>query len=305
MRHVLKLSASGVFALAACNSESPALKLASAVVVAEAQAEPRAVCRAEGSRQTLPSAVRESSGLAESRNTPGMFWTHNDAGNAPVIYAISSDGKLRSTVRVQGARLEDWEDISAGPCGSANCLFIGDIGDNDGRRRTITVYQVEEPAASATSSAAATALTARYPSGARDAEAMFVLAGKIFVVTKGREGPIELYRWPPGQGTASLQKVREILPRPRSQKDFVTSASASPDGRWIGIRTYSTLYLFPARALTGGAGAVSPIVTDLSSLEEAKGEGLALLDDGTVWLSSEAGGKKPPAIARMSCDLPA
>jgi hypothetical protein len=170
-----------------------------------------AVCTAVGSLKPLPTQIRESSGLAQSRRDPGVFWTHNDAGNAPIVFAVSGDGAMRSQARITGARLEDWEDIESGTCGGANCLYIADIGDNDATRSMITVYQVEEPAIGAAASANAVVRTARYPGGPRDAEGMFVLSGTIYVVTKGRTGPIELYRWPPGQGTVTLTKVAAEL----------------------------------------------------------------------------------------------
>lgn len=263
-----------------------------------------AVCTAVGSLKPLPTQIRESSGLAQSRRDPGVFWTHNDAGNAPIVFAVSGDGAMRSQARITGARLEDWEDIESGTCGGANCLYIADIGDNDATRSMITVYQVEEPAIGAAASANAVVRTARYPGGPRDAEGMFVLSGTIYVVTKGRTGPIELYRWPQGQGTVTLTKVAELLPKPRSSQDLVTSASASPDGKWVAIRTYRTLYLYRASELTG-SGKATPVTADLSASGENQGEGLAILNDGTVWLSSEGGGKKKsPSIARMSCKLP-
>ncbi len=273
--------------------------------IADAQASgDSVVCTADGASKTLPDAVKESSGLTQSRRDPGVFWTHNDAGNQPVVFAVSRDGALRSQVRVTGARLEDWEDIEAGACGGRNCLFIADIGDNDAARSTITVYEIEEPAIGATSSSNATAHTARYPGGPRDAEAMFVLSGRVFVVTKGRTGAIELYRWPQGQGTVTLERIRELFPKPRNQQDFVTSASASPDGKWVAIRTYRTLYIYKASSLTA-PGNPTPLTADLTPAGEKQGEGLAILNDGTVWLSSEAGGKKgSPALTSMSCNLP-
>jgi hypothetical protein len=261
-------------------------------------------CTVNAAAKPLPSQVRESSGLALGRRDAGIFWTHNDAGNTPVVYAVTGDGTLRSQVRVAGARLEDWEDIESGTCGGSSCLFIGDIGDNDAKRSMITVYQVEEPPAGATTTANATIRTARYPGGPRDAEAMFVIGGTIYVVTKGRTGPIELYRWPEGNGTVTLTKLSELLPKPRNSQDFVTSASASPDGKWVAIRTYRTLYLYKAAELTG-SGKATPVTADLTAAGETQGEGVALMNDGTVWLSSEGGGKnRSPVIAKLSCTLP-
>ena len=265
------------------------------------------ICPARPITRPLPSAISETSGLAQGRRDAGIFWTHNDAGNYAVLFAVTAEGAIRSTIKVQGARLEDWEDIDVAPCSGGNCLFIGDFGDNSAKRRSITIYRVDEPAPGSTTTSPAVAMTARYPSGPRDAEAMFILAGDIYIVTKGRKEPIELYRWPRAgsETVVTLEKVRDVLPKPRSSKDLVTAAAASPDGKWVAIRTYRSLHLYPAAILVSGASAVPKgLKIDLSPVKEPKGEGLVLANDGTIWLSTEAGGKQPPGIARMKCSLP-
>ena len=262
-------------------------------------------CRVMRSSRDLPADVRESSGLARGR-TPGIFWTHNDAGNAPVLYAVDTAGRLKGQVRVAGATHVDWEDIGSGPCESGHCLYVGDIGDNEAARRSITVYTIPEPAANA-KTAKATALHLRYPDGAHDAEALFVLpTGDIYIVTKGRESPIALYRAPMGRrtagGTVTLERVREIAPQPKNERDRVTSATASPDGRWVAIRTYRELHIHSAEALSG-SGRLSPATTDLSPLGEKQGEAVVLADDGTVWLSSEGSKKDRAQLSRIACTL--
>ncbi len=291
--------------IAGCTGDTPAGEIARRLVDSNNVAAP-AACEVASAMRPLPMTVKETSGLARSLSDPSLFWTHNDAGNQPVIFSVSSDGSLRSRARVTGASLDDWEDIASAPCGDAKCLFIGDIGDNSGNRSSITIYRVTEPAAGATVTSPATAVRARYPGGSRDAEAMFVLSGRTYIVTKGRKEPIELYRVPAsGSGVLVMEKVRDLWREPKSNDDRVTSASASPGGRWVAIRTYRRLYIFDAAALTRAGGSVSPIEMDLSPVGEPAGEGVAIADDGTVWLSSEASGKRPPGIASLKCSLAA
>src|SRR5947209_17594710 len=76
--------------------------------------------------------LTESSGIVASRTYPGVFWTHNDSGDRPRLYAITRDGKLAGRWLVPNAKAYDWEDIAAGPApGGRTWLYIGDIGDND------------------------------------------------------------------------------------------------------------------------------------------------------------------------------
>ena len=88
--------------------------------------------------------LREGSGVALSRRTPGLLWSHNDSG-PPMLIALDASGAAKGRVTVAGARVGDWEDVSAGPCPQGSCLYIADIGDNNGVRRSITVYRVPEP----------------------------------------------------------------------------------------------------------------------------------------------------------------
>jgi hypothetical protein len=265
-------------------------------------------CFVEGGLRTLPGEVRETSGLARSVARPALLWTHNDAGNEPYLFAIDDDGRLAGRVRVDRATMVDWEDIAVAPCGGAACIYIADIGDNDEDRPYITIYRMREPAGAA-SAVTAEAFHARYPDAPKDAEALFAGPdGNLYVVTKGRRDEIGLYRWPAarmsGDG-AVLEQVRVLFPRPEEESDRVTGASATPDGRWVAIRTYRTLYVYLAAELIGG-GTAGPHRFDLSPLAEPQGEGVVLLDDGAVWLTSEAGGRdRPPRIARLQCSLPA
>jgi hypothetical protein len=60
-------------------------------------------------------AINESSGIVASRRNPDLFWTHNDSGDGPTLYALDRKGKSRGRWRVSGAEAVDWEDIAAGP----------------------------------------------------------------------------------------------------------------------------------------------------------------------------------------------
>lgn len=265
-------------------------------------------CRALGDPVTLPASIRETSGLALSRSDSATLWTHNDSGNSPVLFALDSLGAFIRQVTVTGATVVDWEDIASGTCGTGHCLIIGDIGDNAGRRDSISIYVVPEPAPSDSATAPAVVFHARYPDRPQDAEALFVLpTGDIYVVTKGRRDSIALYRYPKGGqhpgGTAQLERVRALGPRPSRSESLVTGASASPDGRFVAIRTYEALYIYETASLMGG-GPTAPVAFDVRRLKQTQGEGVALGDSGEVHLSTEAGRGGYPEFSRLKCDLP-
>lgn len=282
-----------------------------ATVVHAVDAGAQQPCRVTGEAMSVQ-GLSEASGIAVSRKTPGVLWSHNDSGE-PTLVALSTDGTTRGRVYVSGAN-GDWEDVAVGPCPEGSCVYIGDIGDNGGRRREVFIYRVPEPDSGATVSAHAESMRVSYPDGPRDAEALIVLPdGRLFIVSKGELGPIALYRVPGRfQNGASVQLVRiaTLLEAEGgntgrvARHDRVTGAGASPDGKWIVLRTLYTLTFYEAATFTTG-DAREAFRFDVSGVRERQGEGVAIGDDGTVWLASEGGGnKRPGTIARLSCTLP-
>ena len=286
----------------------PATLILAAPLSAQSPAAPApSVCSAMQGLQPLPNELRETSGLAAGRVNPGILWTHNDSGDRPELFAIGSDGVLKARMRVTQALFSDWEDIDAGACGGSHCLYVADIGDNAGVRSNIVIYEFVEPQLTATEVAATRAIRARYADGAQDAEAFFrAPTGEFYIVTKGRQKPIRLYRLIVADNLDEgiLQPIRELAPRPTSEADRITGATISANGEWVAIRSYATLFIYRFTDLLQADGAPT-VIFPLNDLKEKQGEAVALADDGTVWLTSEAEKKKDvPTLAKLSCALP-
>lgn len=270
------------------------------------QGEPDPVCRVVQRTLALPDGLGEASGAAWSRAHAGAFWSHNDSGGDPELYLVAVDGSS-ADLPVRGAAMRDWEDLALAPCEQGRCLLVGDIGNN-GPDHPLTLYVVPEPPPGARWATVSTSHTAVFADGRqRDAEALFALPdGSVFLITKGNREPVELYRWPTPlspRDTARLERVRELAPEPEQPGDRVTGASASPDGRFVAVRTYSTLALYRTADLLGSGDPFARV--DLLPLGEGQGEGVALGDDGGVVLVSESGaGRLPGTGALLSCRLP-
>lgn len=263
-------------------------------------------CKVDRPSVSLP-ALPEASGIASSRRTPGLLWSHADSGNAPMLIALDSHGAMKGQVRLNGARPVDWEDVAVGPCGSTSCVYAADIGDNDARRANVTVYRAPEPLATDAATAPVEAFKGRFPDGSNDAEAFFVLGGDMFIVTKGATGPVALYRFPPAakaSEVATLQKVGVLQGGRVTRPHWVTGASASLDGRWVALRSPASVALYDATKLVKGDFS-SPASIPLSGLKEVQGEGVALGEKGAVFLVGEGGGKRAPGVlGALACDLP-
>jgi hypothetical protein len=257
-------------------------------------------CTAAAALVKVP-GLSEASGLAASRRVPGRFWTHNDSGQ-PVLFSLDARGAVTGQLRLSGARIEDWEAIAVGPCEGGSCIYIGDIGDNDARRRSVTVYRVPEPEAPGGKAAVADTFRASYPDGPHDAETLLVAGGRLYIVTKGETGPVALYRFPAQLQSGTVMKLERIgEPSLKADADsHITDGSVSPDEQWIVLRSKTALTFYRASELLAGQWrAVSTV--NLKPLNEPQGEGVAL-GAGTVFLAGEGGGKKQPGtFAQFEC----
>lgn len=100
---------------------------------------------------TPDSRLTQLSGLAVSRNNPGVIWTHNDKGGGNQIFAVDSTRRVLSEVVLTNAEAVDREDIDMGPGpGGLDYVYAGDVGDNDSNRPYVSVYRFAEPSVSAT-----------------------------------------------------------------------------------------------------------------------------------------------------------
>ena len=147
--------------------------------------------------------LSEASGLAISLKNPGVMWAHNDSGDGPYLYAMTLSGEPLGTVTLEGARAIDWEDMAIGPCGDEQCLYVGDIGDNDAGRTDCAVYRLVEPAIDPETPFGELTVAGwerfpfSYPGGPRDSESLAVHPdGTVCVFTKYPLGKSEVYAFP-------------------------------------------------------------------------------------------------------------
>jgi hypothetical protein len=267
------------------------------------------LCQVITKDYTLADGLRETSGIAESRRTPGVYWSHNDSGRSPDLFAVGADGRHLGKMVVTGARNGDWEDIASGPCpdGGPACLYLADTGNNDRKRTHISLWVFPEPDPAAEGTQKATEYKARFPGEPTDVEAIFVLPnGQVYLVSKGNNDPVTLFRWPtpldPGQ-TATLESIRQLEPKPDQVGDRVTGASATPDGKWVAVRTYAALAFYRTADLLGAGQPFAQF--DLDPIAEPQGEAVSMASDGSVVLTSEGPGKHlPGTISQLRCALP-
>jgi hypothetical protein len=259
-------------------------------------------CQPPATWVRIPELV-EGSGVAASRRTPGRLWATNDSGDA-VVFALNGQGMVTGRVELSGASVDDWEAVAVGSCPAGSCIYVGDIGDNDANRRRVTVYRIAEPAEDE-DPARVEQFHATYPDGAHDAESLLVADGRLYIVTKGGEGPVALYRFPADLRSGSTVRLERVGPprdsrRPRAP-DRITDGAVSPDGRWVVLRGARVLVFYRAEDLLAGnwreVGRLS-----LAALKEPQGEGVTFVSNDSIYVVGEGGGRgRPGTFAHVAC----
>ncbi|MCC6417735.1 MAG: hypothetical protein IT429_05750 [Gemmataceae bacterium] len=244
-------------------------------------------------------AVKEASALVASQRWPGVYWTLNDSGNAPMVFALDEEGRARGSFRVAGAENEDWEAMQLGPGRDGGAaLYIGDIGDNDAERKTLTIYRVPEPEPSPPGAKPASGRTPeaeafkiQYPGGSRDAETLLVhpQTGEILVLTKEHLGRTTVYRAPQPldpRGTNRLEKVADVEYGVHGGKaDLLVDGAVSADARRVVIRSYGSAFEYdvPAGASLASIWQQTPRVSKLD--DGPQGESVAYRPDGSALIT--------------------
>ncbi|MGI9580295.1 hypothetical protein ACR1PO_03675 [Chryseobacterium sp. RRHN12] len=134
----------------------------------------------------LDDKIRETSGLNLFN---GKLYTFNDSGNDPELFEINkTSGEIVKVLKVNAGN-KDWEALA----NDGTHFYIGDFGNNDGKRKDLEIYKVPFQNDSLQNSRIKK-IQFRYPeqddyiSGYLktdfDAEAMMYLNGKIHLFTK-------------------------------------------------------------------------------------------------------------------------
>ena len=199
-------------------------------------------------------SVPECSALWLSPSQPGLFWTLSDSSAKPVISPIRADGSLIITpkgtwgaVTLKGATNVDWEAITGDTSGN---MVVGDVGNNVSRRKELAFYLFKEPVPGDTEVAVVRKVTFAWPDQtafpdpelAHDCEAMFMLRGKLYLLTKHRRDTLtDLWRAdiPPVGDRATLTKLARF-----DVGGMVTDACVSPDQKRLAILTYRNVWVF-------------------------------------------------------------
>lgn len=253
----------------------------------------------------LPDEVKETSGLVY---LDGELFTHNDSGGKPEIYVLDTlGGPVKRTHFIRGAENKDWESLAF----RNQMFYIGDFGNNAGKRPVLRIYKVPFQTGRDTLDAEETVefffpeqddFTGKGKNHHYDTEAFVVYADSVFLYSKSWDDNICRIRVIPDlKGTHPAPVVRTF-----PAGGLITDAYFDERGRRIFFTGYNLntsilrpfIWIFPAdhpARFDADAGMRLEISPDFIQME-----GMTLLPSGRLAVSSEAISKKwldiPPAL---------
>ena len=242
--------------------------------------------------------IDEASGLARSQRVDNLYWVINDDGDGE-IHAIDDRGAKLGHVNVSKTRNNDWEDLASFTLEGEPYLLIAAVGDNDSKRKDVTLFVIEEPKPDEKKQKVEWRIDFSYPGGPRDAEAVAVDVenDRVLVLTK-REIPAALYEIPLRPDSKKTQEAKRLgtlatLPQPsRRDVEFAprtddwywqpTAMDLSPDGRLLAVLTYGGVYLYRRTADEGWIDAVQRPPLVLGTTRNRQAESIAFNADGSA-----------------------
>lgn len=223
--------------------------------------------------------ITEASALVD---LGGVMVTANDSGNAPLLFVVdASTGQTRRTIRYADTNT-DTEALA--PAGDG-AVWVGDIGDNLGRRAEVQVHRVPLDGGPVAT------YRLRYADRPHDAESLFALHGRLYVVSKELFGGA-FYAAPARLDPDGVNVLRRVAPAP----SIATDAAAYPDQRHVLVRDYGSATLYEAPSFRRLGSFALP--------EQQQGEGISVGPGGRIRLTSEGADSAvlqvslPPELAR-------
>jgi hypothetical protein len=229
--------------------------------------------------------LREISGIAASIEYPKHFWVHNDAGNKPIIYLLDENLDVKLTCELEGVENRDWEDIAVGPGpdSAKNYIYVGDIGDNDGKHKYKHVYRLEEPVSkdgeTNVTVTAVDKITFSLDDGPKDTETLLLepLTKNLYVVSK-REQPVYLYELKYPYAINEPHTAKQLLSLPMTA---IVGGDFAPDGTEILLKSYNDVMYWRSTSQGSISETLKASAVRLPYQKEPQGEAITWARDGS------------------------
>ncbi len=229
----------------------------------------------------IPEHLTEVSAI-ETIDNNDLFWVIEDKGNANNLYAIDVNGTLSRDIDIDNADNTDWEELTSDTEGN---IYIGDFGNNSGKRDDFFIYKVAHSNLN-DDDVNAEKIEFSLPKGIKkkDFEAFFLFNDHFYLFSKETKKCVLLkVKNEIGKQTAKL--VTEFNLEGKDNK--ITSADISNDGKTVVLLNHDKLW-----KITGFSsdnffkGTIEAQYFDHNSQKE----GICFKDQNTVYISEERNG---------------
>ena len=242
----------------------------------------------------------EISGVGCSKKNPHLLWMHNDSGDGSYVFGINdSTGKLAVTLNYSRV-VKDCEDMAMDY--KDNSIYIGDIGDNNAKRKYIAVYKMREPGLAHANKKQqvainATVLYLKYPDGPRDAETLMIdPVDKVLYIVSKREDSVGVYTAPlnfKSNDTITLKRMCRLHFNGFGFGKWITAGDISADGSQILLKNYTNVYYWKRKNNEPVWQTMLRKPVELPYTMEKQGEAICFTPNGEGYFTTSEGKAQP------------
>jgi hypothetical protein len=197
----------------------------------------------------IDTTVCECSALVKPDTDFDIYYTLNDSGSKPEVFAVNEKGELLDTKTIPNSANIDWEELIFYTDSLKNPhLVIGDVGNNRNRRRDLCLYNYDVTANKTNKHLFSYEDQYQFPptedSLNFDSEAFFKRDSSYYFISKNRgQGPVKLYQLAEDTAAHTARVIQRL-----SFKGMVTGCSMyynkTSESQQLAVLLYGRIFLF-------------------------------------------------------------
>ena len=244
----------------------------------------------------LPTLINETSGLEFYNDN---LITHNDSGGEPILYYLTTDGKIVSKRKIEDVKNNDWEDITK----DDKYIYIADIGNNYDTRNNLSIIKIHLDNNINTSEQ----IKFNYPQQKSfkyrklsmfDAEGLISIDDYLLIFTKNRAKKItDIYKLPKTPGNYNAKKIGSL-----NTGSIITGADFDKSSNLLALTStisFNEYYLLIIDNFSIEKKNDYKIKMYEIPVGKTQIEGIKIINSSTFWLTSEQEKKGDPKLFKI------
>ena len=244
----------------------------------------------------LPKIINETSGLEFYDKN---LITHNDSGGEPILYYLTTDGKIVNTRKIEDVKNNDWEDITM----DDEYLYIADMGNNYDTRKNLSIIKIPK----SQNLDSFELINFSYPEQKSfkyrklsmfDAEGLISIDEYLLIFTKNRAKKItDIYRLPKTPGNYNAIKIGSL-----NTESIITGADFDKSSNLLALTStisFNEYYLLIIENFSMKKKDNYNIKMYEIPVGKTQIEGIKIINSSTFWLTSEHEKKGDPKLFKL------